>query len=83
VFSSNIRVVVLVLFYAGIGLTALYSLRLVSLLSSPVGHFHQGTCSGSLPLAVAFPLVFLLGLSVLQGHSLFAGLFTSSVVLLA
>ena len=71
------------LFYAGIGLTALYSLRLVFLLASPVGHFHQRTCSDSLPLAVAFPLLLLFGLSTMQGRSVFAGVSTTSVVLIA
>jgi len=66
-FSSNCRSVVLLLFYGGIGLTALYSLRLVFHLASPVGHFHQLRCSGSLPNAVAFPLVCLLVLSLVQG----------------
>jgi len=46
-----------VLFYVGLGLTVLYSLRLVSLLSSPLGQGLQYSSSGSLPLLVSVPLL--------------------------
>jgi len=70
-----------VLFYVGLGLTFMYSLRLIAVLASPVGHFQGFSCSGSLPLVVAFPMIWLFGLSIVQGSALFAGLFTSTGVL--
>jgi len=72
-----------VLFYAGLGLTLLYSLRLVFVLASPDCHFQVFSSSGSLPLAVAFPFFWLFLLSIVQGSTLFAGQFTSTVVLIA
>jgi len=51
----------------------MYSLRLALLLASPYGHGQTYSCSGSLPLAVVAPLLFLFLCSLVQGRTLFAG----------
>jgi len=71
--SSSFRVVFLLLFYAGLGLTTLYSLRLFSKLYSPLGFVSSSLCSTSLPRQVAAPLLFLFVVSIGQGSVLFAG----------
>lgn len=72
-FSSRCSVILLILFYAGLGLTTLYSLRLFSLLASHQLQGVQLSCSCRLPLPVAAPLLFLFGLTLAQGSTLFAG----------
>jgi len=79
-FSSWSRVVFLVLFYAGLGLTLLYSLRLVTLLATSNGHGLSYSCSGRLPLPVSAPLLFLFITCLVQGEALFGGNVTAPLV---
>jgi len=54
-------------------------LRLISLLTSPLGQGQQFTCTGSLSLPVTVPLLFLFGSSLAQGKTLFGGSVSSPV----
>lgn len=57
----------LILFYLGIGLTVIYSLRLISLLYLPSVHLARLSCSLSCSLTVKAPIFWLFRLSIFQG----------------
>jgi len=65
--NNSVRFCSLVLFYAGIGLTVLYSLRLIKLLLVPSVHRARLSPSFSSSLTSKAPIFWLFGLSVFQG----------------
>jgi len=62
-----VRYCSLFLFYLGIGLTVLYSLRLFKLLYLPSNHYSGMTPSFSCSLTVKGPILWLIWLSIFQG----------------
>jgi len=68
-FNSVVNLITLLLFYLGIGLTLVYSIRLAYIFSVTSGHATILTSSFSCNLPAKAPLYWLLRLSVIQGYS--------------
>jgi len=67
-FNSVVNLITLLLFYLGIGLTLVYSFRLVYIFSVNSGHASLLTSTFSCTLPIKAPLYWLLRLSVFQGY---------------
>ena len=65
--NNGVRFISLILFYLGIGLTGLYCLRLIKLISMPTVHVGVLGSSFSCSLLVKAPIFWLFRLSVFQG----------------
>ena len=66
--NKMVRLFSLILFYLGIGLTVIYSLRLIKLIFLPTVHKASLSSSFSCSLTVKAPMLWLFRLSIFQGR---------------